>query len=132
MTLPSTFDAAAFWAQVNRTDTCWEWTGPIAAGGYGRFCRSIAGRPTNFSAHRTAYELTRGPIPEGHHVHHVCGNRVCVRPSHLRALSTFAHAQEHHRRDPAVEAAEAARLDEWCDANGIRRPWDSPSREVAR
>lgn len=37
-------------------------------------------------AHRWAYEREHGPIPEGFEIDHVCRNRACVRPSHLRAV----------------------------------------------
>ena len=37
-------------------------------------------------AHRVAYELAFGPIPDGLMIRHaVCGNPVCCRPDHLAA-----------------------------------------------
>lgn len=47
--------------------------------------------------HRAAYELFVGVIPEGHHVHHRCGNKRCWRPEHLVALDPVAHKRAHRK-----------------------------------
>lgn len=47
-------------------------------------------------AHRLAYGLTSGPIPEGMEVEHRCRNRSCANPRHLR-LAT--HKQNQENRD---------------------------------
>ncbi len=72
-----------FWNMVNKTDTCWLWTGCTAGRGYGLFGvnRKLV-RP-----HRYAYELLVGPIPEGLQIDHLCPNRGCVNPAHLRAVT---------------------------------------------
>jgi hypothetical protein len=56
-------------------DACWVWTGSLQKKNYGVF--------RGQRAHRLAYQLFRGPIPEGHGVLHTCDNPPCVRPSHL-------------------------------------------------
>lgn len=68
-----------FWAAVQRTDTCWLWTGPTNERGYGR--ARIMG--TIRRAHRVSWEMSFGEIPRGLCVLHRCDVPACVRPDHL-------------------------------------------------
>ena len=75
-----------FWTKVAKVDGdgCWEWLGSRVGSGkpearYGQF----ASGDTQLKAHRVAWELTNGPIPEGMLACHRCDNPGCVRPSHL-------------------------------------------------
>lgn len=76
-----------FWSKVERAgpDDCWHWTASHNQRGYGTFWSGK--QPT--SAHRFAYELAHGPVPEGLTVDHLCNNPPCVNPAHLRTV-TFA------------------------------------------
>lgn len=72
-----------FWLKVNRTGGCWLWTAAVSTGGYGRVHWDGKLR----QAHRVAYELEVGPIPEGLELDHLCRVRRCVRPDHLEPVS---------------------------------------------
>ena len=74
-----------FWSKVNKSDSCWEWTGLTVGNGYGRFWDANTGRMA--LAHRLAYEMVRGAIPPGLHIDHLCRNRKCVNPEHLEAVT---------------------------------------------
>lgn len=73
---------ARFWAKVDQTGDCWEWTARIGKDGYGQFRVGGKGSP-NVHASRAAYELQIGPIPDGLGVLHHCDNPRCVRGDHL-------------------------------------------------
>ena len=68
-------DAERFWAKVRRggPDACWPWTGSLTSSGYGRFF--VNGRP--HGAHRVAWALLHGPVPDGKHALHHCDVRRC-------------------------------------------------------
>lgn len=62
-------------------DECWLWTQKPGHAGYGRLSMGRGNNPA--LAHRVAWELANGPIPEGLLVRQRCGNRLCCNPSHL-------------------------------------------------
>ena len=62
---------------------CEMWSGAVQRNGYGY---SYSGGRKIY-AHRNAYEMNNGPIPEGAVIHHSCGERLCVNPNHLSMIS---------------------------------------------
>ena len=76
--------AERFWSKVQKTESCWLWTAGKFHNGYGSFKM----RRRMHSAHRVAWGLTNGSIPDDHTYHgvcvlHRCDVRACVNPSHL-------------------------------------------------
>lgn len=76
---------------------CWEWQGKPNSYGYGRM--RIDG--DLYFAHRIAWELLVGPIPEGLVIDHMCVNKICVCPEHLDPVTQTVNA----KRGKWVEAS---------------------------
>jgi hypothetical protein len=68
--------------QVDPSTGCWVWTAP-SPGPYGQ----VSIKHRSHWAHRVAYELFVGPIPDGMHVDHLCRVPKCVNPGHLEAVT---------------------------------------------
>lgn len=79
-----------FCAPESLATGCIEFTGARTSLGYG--CVIDDGHQV--LAHRAAYELTRGPIPDGMELDHLCQNPPCVNPGHLEPVT---HAENMRR-----------------------------------
>ena len=77
---------------------CWLWLGTLHHDGYGQI--RINGKLHR--AHRLAYELFRGPIPDGLGMLHACDNRACVNPDHLYAGTNIENMRDMTSRGRAL------------------------------
>lgn len=73
---------------------CWDWTGAKVNKGYGFF--RIHPRYGTTAAHRSAYIMFKGEIPEGLTIDHLCKNIGCVNPEHLEAVPLAENLRRAH------------------------------------
>lgn len=73
-----------WYKSYERTKNCWVWTEVIGSNGYGRFWAD----GKLWLAHRFAFTLSGRLIPDGLVIDHICRNRMCVNPEHLRTLTS--------------------------------------------
>ena len=126
-----------FMAKVNKTETCWLWTGTTSGSNakYGYFWSPTHGK--KIPAHRWSYEHFVGQIPDGCEIDHVaewgCTSKLCVNPAHLepvthtvnrnRSRLTVCRAGLHDLTDPHNQR--------W-DTDGNRRGCAGCHRDKAR
>ena len=75
-----------FWERVDKTDSCWLWTGSTVQNGYGQ----VKINSKTHKTHRIAWFLAGNTIPEGHVIRHKCRSKNCLNPEHLE---TGTHAE---------------------------------------
>jgi len=82
---------------VGAPDACWPWTGPHR-NGYGYVNLTIDRRRVFLRAHRLAWTLTHGAIPDGADVLHRCDAPRCCNPEHLFLGNDATNAADRNRK----------------------------------
>ena len=104
---------------------CWEFQGALDVKGYGEIRGDAVSAqfPRKMKAHRAAYQVFVGDIPEGMFVCHKCDNPRCCNPEHLfpgtprdNVQDMLAKGRSHDR----TKLKSNARLG-WEDVREIRR-----------
>lgn len=99
--------ADTFWSHVEKKASgCWEWSRSRTPQGYGQlvFRRLLTG------AHRVAYTIAKGEIPEGMLILHSCDNPPCCNPDHLRAGTQKENGKDMKARKRCEAAWEKRRI----------------------
>jgi hypothetical protein len=93
-------DMARFWSKVKvlKKNQCWEWSSSISPNGYGKF--SIDNYPR--SAHVVSYKFFNSDFNENLCIDHVCMNRKCVNPGHLRQVDRKTNNTENSNSTAAL------------------------------
>lgn len=99
---------------------CWLWTGAIGSGGYAM----LWWEGTTTTAHRVVYSLLREPVPDEMEVDHLCENRACVNPDHMRVCSPRDNTLRSNRAPGALNARKThcPRGHPYDEENTMRRP----------
>lgn len=103
-----------FWSKAQADDSgCWLWTASKNNMGYGQF--GVKTGDGMRKSHRVAWELSRGPVPDGQCVLHRCDRPACVNPDHLflgtkreNTLDMFAKKRDGMRLARALTVAQVA------------------------
>ncbi len=117
-------------AKVDRSGECWRWTGATTPNGYGVISRGR--RDGAIPAHRAAYELLVGPIPDGLDLDHVCHtrdsmcpggpqcpHRRCVNPAHLEPVTRQTNVDRGRRASGRQRKTRCIRGHEFTRENAV-------------
>lgn len=99
-----------FWPKVDRRgdNECWPFLAYLNRDGYGQFHGE-----GEVLAHRFAYRVLVGPIPEGLTLDHLCFNKACVNPAHLEPVTINENLRRRHRNTEVYPKHRRRHTKEW-------------------
>jgi hypothetical protein len=116
---------------------CWRFVGSTKPDGYGR----LKWDGKRKLAHRLAYELFVGAIPEGLELDHLCRQRDCANPSHLEPVTPRENVirsdgplavKRRRRHESGGCLAKGHPLSEWDEARAHCRACDREAEAIRR
>ena len=84
-----------FWDKIQKTSSCWLWTGCLNSKGYG----NLTLKKKNVKAHRLSWKIHHKKIPKNKHVLHKCDVRNCVNPKHLFIGTNYDNVKDCIKKD---------------------------------
>ncbi len=113
---------------IGNKGDCWPWLGAKYPSGYGVF--SVKRRARR--AHRIAYIISRGPLPEGVLVLHKCDNPICCNPNHLFLGTSLDNVEDRNAKGRQAQGARSSKAkltaEQVCDIRADQRS----QREIAK
>jgi hypothetical protein len=91
MTMKKSLKDRILGSVVVNDNGCWIWQKYVSRDGYGKM--TYNGHPSE--VYRLSYELFVGDIPDGHHLHHICGSKACCNYDHVIPIMPGAHSAKH-------------------------------------
>lgn len=97
-------EVARFWSrvEVRKAGQCWPWRFGTNDDGYGEYRYSLDNKQSEL-AHRVAYRIGQGEIPEGLVVRHTCDNPCCCNWQHLLLGTHLDNVNDRIKRDRSAK-----------------------------
>ena len=99
--------------------SCVIWFGSENQKGYGRILKD--GKRQN--VHRVTYEMTFGEIPEGMVIDHICHERSCVNPNHMRVCTNSENAKNRKLNTNNKSGFKGVHRNKYTSKRGLSPRW---------